>query len=82
MIPVTDTVRRIINEQGRTQTWISKRMNEINPRIEMDLVKFNSIVTGRRKMSGDELLAFCMAMEVTPDEFLFGLPDKKGVQRK
>lgn len=75
MVPVTDTVRRIVNEQGRTQTWISKRMNEINPKIEMDLVKFNSIIAGRRKMSGDELLAFCMAMEVTPDEFLLGAPE-------
>lgn len=78
MVPVTDTVRRIINEQGRTQTWISKRMNEVNPKIEMDLVKFNSIVMGKRKMSGDELLAFCMAVEVTPDEFLSRQPDEKG----
>lgn len=79
MISVTDTVRRIIDEQGRTQTWISKKMNEINPQLEMDLVKFNSIVMGRRKMSGDELLAFCMAMEITPDEFLPLTTDRKGV---
>lgn len=70
MIPVTDTVRRIIISQGRTQTWVAEKMNEVNPNIKMDLVKFNSIMTGRRKMSGDELLAFCMAMEITPDEFL------------
>ncbi len=70
MIPVTDTVRRILISQGRTQTWVAERMNEVNPNIKMDLTKFNSIITGRRKMSGDELLAFCMATEITPDEFL------------
>lgn len=70
LIPVMETVKRILNEQGRTQTWVAKRMNELNPNIGMDLVKFNSIVMGKRKMSGDELLAFCMAVEVTPDEFL------------
>lgn len=70
MIPVTDTVKRILISQGRTQTWVAEKMNQVNPNIKMDLTKFNSIITGRRKMSGDELLAFCMAMEITPDEFL------------
>lgn len=75
MVSVTETVRRIISEQGRTQTWVARKMNEMNPTIGMDTSKFNAIVTGKRKMSSDELLAFCMATEITPDEFLREPPD-------
>ena len=51
MIPVIDTVKRIVEEQGRTQTWVANKMNEINPELCMDSVKFSSMTTGRRKMS-------------------------------
>ncbi len=74
MIPVIDTVKRIVEEQGRTQTWVANKMNEINPELCMDSVKFSSMTTGRRKMSGDELIAFCKALEITPDEFLTDVP--------
>lgn len=69
MVTVSDTVKRILNEQGRTQTWVVQRMNKQVPRI-MDRTKFSAIVNGKRKMSGDELLIFCKALEVNPDEFL------------
>ena len=70
MVAVVDTVRRLIVEQGRTQVWVIQKMNHYDPKINMDRSKFSAIITGRRKMSGDELLAFCKALEITPDEFL------------
>lgn len=69
MISISDTVKRILNEQGRTQIWVIQRMNEINAEINMERSKFSAIVVGKRKMSGDELLTFCRALEVSPDEF-------------
>ncbi|MEZ3486042.1 MAG: helix-turn-helix transcriptional regulator [Lachnospiraceae bacterium] len=64
------TVKRLLDEQGRTQVWVTQKMNLYDPEINMDTSKFSAIITGRRKLSGDELLAFCKALEVTPDEFL------------
>lgn len=69
MVPVEDTVKRLLEEQGRTQIWVINRMNEINPRLNMEKSKFSALINGKRKMSGDELIAFCQALEVTPDEF-------------
>lgn len=70
MIPVSETVKRILEEQGRTQTWVVQKMNSQLPDIDMDKTKFSAIITGKRKMSGDELLVFCKALEITPNEFL------------
>lgn len=70
MFSVANTVKRILDEQGRTQAWVIQRMNSLNPTLAMDRSKFSCITTGRRKMTGDELLTFCQATEVSPDEFL------------
>ena len=43
----------------------------------MDKNKISGIVAGSRKMTGDELLAFCMALEVSPD--IFTEEDKEAV---
>ena len=69
MIPVSDTAKRVIEEQGRTQAWVINRMNMICPELEMDKNKLSTILLGKRKMSGDELIAFCKALEISPDEF-------------
>ncbi len=66
---IPDVAKRILQEQGRTQKWVTEKMNSINPSLEMDKNKFSAIVNGNRKMSGDELLAFCMALEISPDVF-------------
>lgn len=70
MVDVSNTVKRILDEQGRTQAWIIQKMNLQEPEIDMNRNKFSAIVTGKRKMTGDELLVFCKALEITPDEFL------------
>ena len=69
MTAISDTAKKILKEQGRTQRWVAERMNDINPTLEMDRSKFSAIITGNRKMTGDELLAFCMALEISPDVF-------------
>ena len=69
MTSIPDTVRKTIKEQGRTQKWVTEKMNSINPSLDMDRSKFSAIITGNRKMTGDELLAFCMALEISPDVF-------------
>lgn len=70
MVSVANTVKRILSEQGRTQKWAVEKMNSMNPELEMDKNKLSAITTGKRTMSGDELLTFCRAMEVSPDEFI------------
>lgn len=67
---VSEKVRAIIESQGRTQTWIVARINQLMPEIKMDRSKFSAIIRGNRKMSADELLAFCRALEISPDVFL------------
>ncbi len=69
MTSIPDTVRKTIKKQGRTQKWVTEKMNSINPSLDMDRSKFSAIITGNRKMTGDELLAFCMALEISPDVF-------------
>lgn len=77
MISALGIVKKSLRERGCSQAWVIKRMNDLNPALKMDRSKFSSITTGKRKMSGDELLAFCKAVEVSPDEFL--APDEKEV---
>ena len=65
-----ETVKKLIEQEGRSQTWVAREMNRVNPEIKMTNVKLSAIVTGRRIMSGDEMLAFCRAMKTSPDIFL------------
>lgn len=66
---VEPIVRNIIDSRGLRQTWVINRMNEVNPSLGMNRNKLSAIVCGTRKMTGDELLAFCMATETNPDYF-------------
>ena len=45
-------------------------MNEIDPTLGMDRCKMSAIINETRKMTGDELLAFCMALKISLDEFV------------
>lgn len=70
LIPVYETAKRIIADQGRTQTWVLNKMNEFNPDLQLNNAKFSALLSGQRKMTGDELIAFCKVLDVSPDEFL------------
>ena len=61
--------KSILEREGRTQTWTARRMNEIDDTLNIDRKKLSATLTGRRKMSGDELLAYCKALEISPNEF-------------
>lgn len=81
MIAVASVAKDLIEQQGRTQVWVAKKMQDINPELKMDAIKINAVLTGNRRMTGDELLAFCMALEINPDEFLRPrLPDEEEVR--
>ncbi|MBR2122104.1 MAG: helix-turn-helix domain-containing protein [Lachnospiraceae bacterium] len=67
---VSETIREILSQEGRTQIWVVDKMNEIMPELGMDRSRFSGIVTGHRNMTADELLAFCKALEISPDVFL------------
>lgn len=68
---VSVTVKKIISDSGRTQSWVVARMNQIDPGINMNRSKLSAIVCGIRKMTGEELLAFCKATGANPDLFLY-----------
>lgn len=63
-------VKNIINNKGLRQVWVAEQMNRVNPNLNMNKVKLSSIVCGVRKMTGDELVAFCVATNTSPDYFL------------
>lgn len=63
-------VKDIIVERGLYQKWVVEKMNYFNPTLGMTCSKLSSIVCGSRKMSADELLAFCKATQTSPDCFL------------
>lgn len=67
---VPETIRRILKDEGRTQSWVIDEMNRILPDLKMDRAKFSAIVCGVRKMTADELLVFCKAVKKNPDVFL------------
>ena len=67
---VAQKAKNIIAEQGRTQTWVISKMNEINPSLNLNSAKFSAMMSDSRKMSGDEFLAFCRAVKVNPNVFM------------
>ena len=66
---VNKKVKSLLQQNGRTQKWTIQKMNEIDPTLGMDRCKMSAIINETRKMTGDELLAFCMALKISPDEF-------------
>lgn len=66
---VEPAVKQIIENRGLRQVWVIKQMNLANPALGMNRSKLSAIVCGNRRMTGDELLAFCMATDTDPDYF-------------
>lgn len=67
---IHDIIRREIDARGCTQTWVIRQMNAVNPKLDMGKDKFSSLLRGKRKMTADELIAFCLATSTNPDAFL------------
>lgn len=66
---IAEVIREVLSESGHTQAWVIGKMNSLDPKLEMNKTKFSAIVCGNRKMTGDELLAFCRATQTNPDVF-------------
>lgn len=64
---VNEAIRTIIEESGRTQTWVASKANTINPHINMTVGKLSASLNGNRKITGDEFIALCKALEINPD---------------
>lgn len=65
-------VGSIIYEKGMTQTSVTRNMIKLMPELrgKFNTNKMNAIIKGRRKMTCDELIAFCIVMNVDPAAFL------------
>lgn len=70
MIELNCKAKELLAERGHTQAWVIEKMNSIDPSIKMDRCKFSAFINNKRKISGSELLAFCMALKISPDVFL------------
>lgn len=75
---ISIVIKDLLEEQRRTQKWTIERMNQINGNIKMDRTKFSAILHKKRKMTCDEFLAFCMALEISPDVFIDHKQNKAG----
>lgn len=62
----------IIMEKGMTQTSVTQRMVKLMPELEGHFTpkKMSAIIKGKRKMACDELIAFCIVMDVDPAAFM------------
>lgn len=66
---INEIMRQTIADEGRTQKWTCEEMNRINPELKMNAAKFSAIMTGRRKVTGEEMIAFCKALRKNPEIF-------------
>lgn len=66
---VEPAVKNIIENRGLRQKWVVDHMNSVVPGLKMSTTKFSAIICGGRRMTGDELIAFCKATETSPDYF-------------
>lgn len=67
---VADTMKYIMKEGGHTHAWTIDRMNAINNNIHMTQSKFSATINNKRRLLGDELIAFCQATKINPDVFM------------
>ena len=65
-------VGSIITEKGMTQTSVTKSMIKLMPELEGHLTpkKMSAIIKGKRKMTCDELIAFCIVIDIDPSAFM------------
>ncbi len=64
---VNEAIKSAIDDSGRTQVWVANKINAINPSLNMDKSKLSAALNGKRKISGDEFIALCKALEINPD---------------
>ncbi len=64
---VNEAIKSAIDDSGRTQVWVAAKINAINPSLNMDKSKLSAALNGKRKISGDEFIALCKALEISLD---------------
>ena len=63
----SDIIKAELTDSGRTQTWLVSKVNAINPQVNMRKTKLSASLIGKRKISADEFIALCKALEISPD---------------
>ena len=66
---INEKMKQIIKNEGRTQRWTVQEMNKQGMGLDLNDSKFSAIMTGKRALTADELLAFCAATGRSPEEF-------------
>ena len=64
---VNEALKDVIENTGRTQKWIITKVNAISPCVNMTKDKLCASLNGKRKITGDEFIALCKALEINPD---------------
>ena len=67
---INERMKQIIKSEGRTQKWILEEMNRTDPQLNLNPAIFSAIITGKRGVTGDELLAFCKVTGKNPNIFM------------
>lgn len=67
---INEKMKKIISEEGRTQKWVLQEMNRIEPTIKLTDATFSAAINGNRKVTADELVAFCRVMGKNPEVFM------------
>lgn len=66
---MTETLKKLIEQNNRTAAWVVTKINEIDPDIKMTKSKLSRILSGNRQISVEELIAFCWSLDVSLDDF-------------
>ena len=64
---VNEAIKSEIDDRGRNQVGVAAKINATNPSLNMDKSKLSASLNGKRKISGDEFIALCKALEINPD---------------
>lgn len=70
MLAAHETAKSVLERTGRNSAWVARRMDELNPTLQMTPGKLNQALLGKRKLTADELIAFCMATDTQPNSFI------------
>lgn len=63
----SEIIKAELTGSGRTQTWLVSKVNAIDPQVNMSKTKLSASLIGKRKISADEFIALCKALEISPD---------------
>ncbi len=67
---INEKMKEVIRSEGRTQRWIVEEMNKADPELNISDATFSAAMKGRRKVTAKEMIAFCKAVNKSPEIFI------------